>query len=157
MGSEPWVRWVFEAAKRALNDATADREHVQVRVEALKTDDRFRQLRDAEGRNFWMWEAFCTTPQPHGLGYSPEAIDAIIAERKSVAAMDRAQVTTVLAESGGDRRSEVAKEFQVDVVNLKTKGGNDADYLTARIARDRPDILERMTAGVGDRALTAAQ
>jgi hypothetical protein len=25
--------------------------------------------------------------------------------------------------------------------------GNNADYLTARIARDRPDILERMKAG----------
>lgn len=36
-------------------------------------------------------------------------------------------------------------------VNLPTldniKGGDDADYLTRRIARDRPDILERMKAG----------
>lgn len=27
------------------------------------------------------------------------------------------------------------------------RGSNDADYLTARIARDRPDVLERMKAG----------
>lgn len=27
------------------------------------------------------------------------------------------------------------------------KGGNDANYLTAKIARDRPDILDRMKAG----------
>ncbi len=31
-------------------------------------------------------------------------------------------------------------------VTFKTRG-NHAEYLTARIARDRPDILERMKAG----------
>jgi len=37
---------------------------------------------------------------------------------------------------------------QVDNVNLIAKsGGNNADYLTARIARDRPDILDRMKDG----------
>ena len=46
---------------------------------------------------------------------------------------------------GGDRRSE---GFQLDVRQLeKTKGGNDADYITARIVRDHPDILERWQAG----------
>ena len=33
------------------------------------------------------------------------------------------------------------------VVNRVTYGSTNADYLTARIARDRPDILERMKAG----------
>jgi hypothetical protein len=28
-----------------------------------------------------------------------------------------------------------------------SRGSNNADYLTARIARDRPDVLERMKAG----------
>ena len=31
--------------------------------------------------------------------------------------------------------------------NEKAKAGNRSDYLVARIARDRPDILERMKAG----------
>ncbi len=35
---------------------------------------------------------------------------------------------------------------RVDNVN-STQGGNSVDYFTARIARDRPDILERMKAG----------
>jgi hypothetical protein len=35
-----------------------------------------------------------------------------------------------------------------DIVTVRSKGsGNNADYLTARIARDRPDVLERMKAG----------
>jgi hypothetical protein len=32
-------------------------------------------------------------------------------------------------------------------VNSTSAAGNNAEYLTARIARDRPDILERMKAG----------
>lgn len=44
---------------------------------------------------------------------------------------------------GGDRKTN-----QVDNYNLdKTKGGTSAEYLTRKIARDRPDILERMKAG----------
>lgn len=43
--------------------------------------------------------------------------------------------------AGDDRR--------VDTINSTPSqyGGTSADYLTARIARDRPDILERMKAG----------
>jgi hypothetical protein len=45
----------------------------------------------------------------------------------------------VLGDHGGRRE-------QVDNVKL-TEGGNSADYLARRIARDRPDILARMKAG----------
>jgi hypothetical protein len=48
-----------------------------------------------------------------------------------------------LAEHGGDRKSE---EIQVCDSNLKVKGGTN-EYYTARIARDAPDVLERMKAG----------
>jgi hypothetical protein len=49
----------------------------------------------------------------------------------------------------GDRKSGEEKANQPDNVRLKPSEsfGNNADYLTARIARDRPDILKRMKAG----------
>jgi hypothetical protein len=38
--------------------------------------------------------------------------------------------------------------FRVDDVKPEpVRGGNEPDYLTSRIARDRPDVLERMKAG----------
>jgi hypothetical protein len=40
---------------------------------------------------------------------------------------------------GGDRKSRKAKENQGDVITLK-RGTTGADYLAARIKRDRPDI-----------------
>jgi hypothetical protein len=48
---------------------------------------------------------------------------------------------------GGDR---------VDVIN-SIQGGTSADYLTARIARDRPDILARMKAGAFSSVRQAAK
>ena len=34
-------------------------------------------------------------------------------------------------------------------MHISTKGSSNADYLTARIARDHPLVLERMRAGTG--------
>jgi hypothetical protein len=68
-------------------------------------------------------------------------IDAIIAERKDAA--KRAKEAKPLKEHG-----EVGngRESRVDIIN-STQGGTGAEYLTARIARDNPEILERMKAG----------
>ncbi|MDP9355965.1 MAG: hypothetical protein M3R02_11930 [Chloroflexota bacterium] len=83
---------------------------------------------------------------PYGLGYDPKVIDRIVEERKTAQA--RAAEPKKLLGHGGDRTAG-----QVDSVNLPhTDGGTSADYLTARIARDHPAILERMRAGGSSRA-----
>lgn len=68
-------------------------------------------------------------------------IERIIEERKS--AEVRATKAVPLAEHRRPNSDERANK--VDHIN--NNGGTGADYLTARIARDRPDILERMKAG----------
>ncbi len=83
------------------------------------------------------------TEWPHGLGYSWEAIDAIFASRKSITAQERAHAAQPSQKQGRPKKEGV----KGDVVTLKTGRGNDPAYLTARIARDRPDILEDMKAG----------
>ena len=153
-GSLEWVRWVFAEAKAALKDASVAREHVHWQIEALRRDNHFRQLTNVEGRNFFIWEAFCTTPQPHGLGYSQEAIDAIVAGRASISVQDRAVQAQPEPTPGGDRRSEAARENQG---SRSTLIGRASDYRVARIARDRPDILARMKAGEFPSVRQAAQ
>lgn len=121
--------------------------------------------------------------QPYGLGYEIEAIEGVIRERKSAEAMAAAAEKAPLATHGGEREgagrpavAEKEKEaaiapdiaavdqeqeegIQGDIVTLNSDRGNRAQYLTARIARDRPDILDRMKAGefqsVRQAALTA--
>ncbi|MBV8264802.1 MAG: hypothetical protein JO252_00495, partial [Planctomycetaceae bacterium] len=56
---------------------------------------------------------------------------------------DRARDALPLLDRGAPTKEE--RENKVDNINLR--GGTQADYLTARIARDRPDLLERMEAG----------
>jgi hypothetical protein len=56
---------------------------------------------------------------------------------------ERAQAVAPLLPNGGDRRSSSRTASERGTFAT----GNTADYLTARIARDRPDLLERMAAG----------
>jgi hypothetical protein len=140
-GTLPWVRYVFEQAKIALNDASTMREHVQSQVSALRTGDHFRLLTDSHGRNFFMWEMFTTTDQPHGLGYDQEAIDAIIAERKTIAQRDaedqRRQRPTGRPPKTGNNVPNSTKRPE----------GNTAEKGLRRLRKDRPDLHQRVLAG----------
>jgi hypothetical protein len=68
-------------------------------------------------------------------------VDALIEDLKAGIAPTHAEAAVPLAKPGGSRGPE-----QADVVSL-TRHGNGAAYLSARIARDRPDVLARMKAG----------
>jgi len=90
---------------------------------------------------FVSYEDFCTTKPPFGLGYEPEEIEEIIVERKSAEA--QAQNAKDLGKSGDNQHTERG----CDNVTSSSKRGNQASYLTSRIKRDHPEILERMKAG----------
>lgn len=55
-----------------------------------------------------------------------------------------AEKTKPLKEQGRPIKEE---ENKVDNINLKTIGGTSSSYLTARIARDNPAVLEEMKTG----------
>ena len=59
--------------------------------------------------------------------------------RQAVA--ERAAAAKPLGEHGGERKEEEQGN------NVTLIRGNDGNYLTRRIARDRPDVLDRMKAG----------
>jgi hypothetical protein len=52
-----------------------------------------------------------------------------------------AENAKTLGGHGGDRTGEQG------VIGTLSRGSNQSDYLTARIARDRPDVHDRMKAG----------
>lgn len=94
---------------------------------------------------FTSWRAFCLARLPFGLGYDPDALDAVVKERMT--AQERGEnppPPPMTPQEAGTLGGRGNKAFD----NIKSFiGGTSADYLTARIARDRPDILERMKAG----------
>jgi hypothetical protein len=85
---------------------------------------------------------FVQTPPLKGLGADLPTLKRLCRD-DAEAAQVLATVVEPLASAGGDRKSEA---YQGNGVTLKERG-NNTGYLTARIARDRPDVLEQMKAG----------
>ena len=113
-------------------------------------------FKDRRGRPYATYTAFCKEPQPFGLGWGVEDIERIIGERRAIQAQERAQQAIPHlrneeineARTAGESLGGRGERNLVDNVReVSAEGGNSGNYLTARIARDRPDILDRMKAG----------
>jgi len=143
MGSEQWAKAVRYRIQSGLHDITFASNRLEGYIGSMQETGAFRLLHKPDGAQFLLWEDFCTTKQPHGLGYSPAHISGIIAERKTVEALAAKAEETPLAQHGELGRG---RDNRVDNVN-SNEAGNSATYISRRIARDRPDILQRMKDG----------
>lgn len=143
-GSHLWAVAVRNEIQESLDSHRKDYESLVAFVDLFTRYDGWRKLTDAKGRQFRSYADFCKASKPFGLGRDHAEVDALVKEgtaRKT--AEERAKSPPTLLDHGGDRVSEKVEQGN-DVTLIR---GNHADYLTARIARDRPDILERMQAG----------
>lgn len=98
---------------------------------------------DKHGEPFKSFEAFARHPYWQGLEASIDDLRAYCRKHPDVSRLIDAEVDP-LAKDGGDRRS---REYQVDNIKPKTKGGTSATYILKRLKRDRPDLFARVTAG----------
>lgn len=172
-GSREWALAVSLEIYAILNDVRGDAEHLDVMLTLFREHKGWQQLADRRGRPFASYEVFCVAPRPHGLGYRTEDIDRIIGERRDREARSRAVEAEPIEKHGGAREGAGRRAAEASsraesieglplfaakkapapraknqpVVNRLIYGSTNADYLTARIARDRPDILQRMKAG----------
>jgi hypothetical protein len=140
-GSLQWAIAVRVRLQAYLKEHHTNVEHLEVMLRGMIEEQGWRHLKSQVGQTFKSFEQFCREKEPWGLGYDPASIDEIVRERKSAQAL--AASTKPLQQQGGIRKHN---EGQVDNIKL-LQGGTQSAYLTARIARDRPDILEGMTAG----------
>jgi hypothetical protein len=163
-GSRDWAVAVRLELQFTLNNVKGDAEHLDAMISLIREHQGYRQLTNLKGRTFLSYESFCVEPQPFGLGYRIEDINRIIGERRATAAKDLAAQAQPLKPVGAPQGSQnalkvvaepvddlplmqTAAKNKVDAINFKTMGGASAKYLADRIARDRPDIRERMQAG----------
>jgi hypothetical protein len=85
---------------------------------------------------------------PEGRPYG--SMDAPLRAELGVTADESCKVVAARAEHPGTINPNGVKDHDISCNNVTgdiMQRGNNADYLTARIARDRPDILARMKAG----------
>jgi hypothetical protein len=151
---------LYNNSERIRYHLTKDAADAIVEIGVLLEDCRGRLLDD--GLVLWLqaefgWsvsdsEAFIDVAREYGLdsSYSPtQRFDVLRAFRPGTQHVTRTQALALepatVIQNGGDRRSEQFDYNQTERVT--SQGGADPEYLTARIARDRPDILERMQQG----------
>ena len=121
-------------------------------LEALRAHDLWRHLADAGGAPFVSFEAFVVAPPPHGLGYRPVAIEAVLRERRDSALQARllAADAKPLLPSGQHRTPAT------EATTARRAPGTGAAYLIARLARDRPEYVARLQRGEFPSAFAAA-
>jgi len=83
------------------------------------------------------------------LGYS--SLDEMLKEELGTTEVDSIarvrELATTAQPLGEPRRPTNEERAEKGAIGTVTRGTNDSNYLTRRIARDHPEILERMKAG----------
>jgi len=139
-GSRPWAIAVRRELQSAIHDRESDTLTLKRFLRLMEEHEGYKALTDAHGQTFRSYRAFCEARHPIGLGYDPEMLQLVIAERKTAQA--RATDAVPLAVPG-----EIGNGRSRGVIGMSTRGSNNADYLASRIKRDHPDIHNRMKDG----------
>ena len=144
-GTRDWAVAVRLQIQSLLKDSESSARHLDTWRKAMEKYEGWRTLINEDGKPFASYADFCKAKQPWGLGHDPVMIDRLIGERKT--AQERHATTRTLNTNGTNQYTNT-QDIDGYVDNMPIKPGyTNADYLTARIKRDFPDIAERMAAG----------
>lgn len=130
IGSKSWALWLSNEIRKTYYDKQQTGERLRSLIETFKIQQAWQVF------GFLTWEAYCEKR----LQLAAQDLDA--EARARVARV--AALATPLKEQGD--RGNGKKDYNYNLFSAENNG-TDSEYLTARIARDRPDILERMKAG----------
>lgn len=131
IGSRPWALYISNEIRKTLYDKQ------QTGNRLVKLIDVFKEKAGYQELGFLTWEQFCETrlqTTADKLALEAEGRVAALAEK----------VEPLNAKAGrplGESNPDNCQDYQ------ERQYGNSAKDLTARIARDRPDILEDMKQG----------
>ena len=147
-GSAAWVRVTAEAFRFHGRQSRYNSEKASSAARWLREHPEAWYDPDNELRRFDTWADYVT-------GFcelEPDWAEFLASYRGKLSGdyqTDRRTAAVALAVKAEPLANpgEIGNGRKRRVDNINSTGGTAADYLTARIARDRPDILERMKAG----------
>lgn len=127
---------------------------------AIVEDRTWERLTDAKGRSFkGRFRDFVEARPPYGLGYDPDQLPKVLQLRHPhesvpkiahrMAAM-REQVKRLLLEEipAVQQVGSPGQSSNVGATNIRaTTSANTADYVTARLKRDAPELAEKVIRG----------
>lgn len=129
IGSKPWALWLHNEIRTTYYDKQQKGERLRVLVDMFKTRQSWQEF------GYLTWEDYCI----ERLHVKADDIDTEAKRRTAL----MAEQAKPLNANGGDRQKQYYN-YNTEKIDAQ---GTSPEYLTARIARDRPDILERMKAG----------
>lgn len=150
LGSHAWAIAVRREVQASLRDSEWAASNLDDYIGVLVEHKGWSQLCRPDGKPFLSMEEFCRTPQPMGLGYSFDAINSIIEERKKKTDAQRAAEAAPLFKHGMNQHSEKGGCVQH---TPSIRGTNNPDYELARLKRDAQDdpdkakLLQQVEAG----------
>lgn len=130
IGSKSWSLWVSNEIRKAVYD------NEQSGTRLRRMVDLFKEHAGWQALGFFTWEQFCESK------LQKQAQDVEVTITLRMATQVRAEQPKELAKQGRQSKLDNCQVYGNEI-----QGGNNASYLTARIARDRPDILDEMKRG----------
>lgn len=151
-GSAPWARAVRVHMVTMLQDATTQLQRFRRHVQLFEKERGYQQLDDVYGHPFPSMRAFCTAKAPHGLGYDPALLEAMVQETREITLGEKIAEIQKLREHGAPEGNHNAAKNKPDNTKVDTstfveKPGRASAYQVARLKRDRPDIAEALARG----------
>jgi len=135
-GSRPWAIAIRDEINTALHNVEFSADTLKAYVELMQHHKGYQAL------GFSNFDEFCAAPIGK-LGLNKTRINIQIEIDQRRIAQQHAKNAQPLAKHGGDRTNKQDNNYNV----APAVQGTDPTYLTARIARDRPDILDGMKRG----------
>jgi hypothetical protein len=131
-GSLAWRRWFATETKIKRRD---------IQQQAGEIAGRIISMRDGKYHETFNLPDFDTFCQKF-LELTPDQVQAILSAKSDE------RVVTILTAHGTNQHTKKDKEEELTMSSPPSaKGGNSAEYLTARLHRDNPDIAARVDAG----------
>jgi hypothetical protein len=161
IGSKPWAEHRKKELEQAIDSAIAGRIRFSSELVDFWQTQAWQLFTDKTDEPFRSFYAFARAQRPYGLGCTEDDYNALMDAAKRTV-QDFAEqygdepLPSASESHQGNNSAWAAHEITItknDFDNIKNdfrdskSGGTSSEYLTRRIARDRPDIIKRMKDG----------
>ena len=148
-GTKDWAEIRKTRLQMAVRDLERAPESLEMEIDIGDRGGAWRLLADADGHTFSGFDDFCRAPLPHGLGRDPHRLRGEIqtAKERVQTMAGKATPLAPAPKKGGPSANPSGLGSDDYLGCVKPKQDRGAQYYLDRIARDAPDLLEKVKAG----------
>jgi hypothetical protein len=142
-GTARWARAMRVEIRQMWHEGTTQLRRFQRYLALMEREKGYQQLDDAFGHPFPSLRAFCLADPPHGIGFDPAFLDAVVRETRAITLGELVAEVRALQAHGTNQYSEGE-----DLSMLKSSNkGPTSRYFIARLKRDYPAVAEALARG----------